>query len=117
MLNYSLRVYRGDTHRWRFFLWADSDRTTAVDLTGVTVAAEIRAGTGTTPVVPLTVSVTAPNQIDLSLAASAAASLPASAKWDLQLTYASGDVQTVVAGSVLVSGDITASVAVGGFHG
>ena len=46
MLSYPLRIYRGDTYRWRFMLWADPDRTVAVDLTGVVVGAEIRCGTG-----------------------------------------------------------------------
>ena len=84
MLRYSLSLYRGDTYRWRFMLWADPDRTVAVDLTGVVVGAEIRCGTGTTPIYPLTIAVTLPNTIDLSLSAAA------SAIWDLQLTYPSG---------------------------
>ena len=105
MLTYALWPYRGDTGRWRFVLWADADKTTAVDLTGVTVAAEIRA-----PVTPLTCTVTLPNTIDVVLAASASAALPASASWDLQLTWPSGDVTTVVGGAVQAQGEVTGAL-------
>ena len=114
MLSYPLRLYRGDSYRWRFVLWADPDRTVPLDLTGVVVGAEIRVNTGTTPIYPITIAVTLPNTIDLSLSAAASAQVPATAIWDLQLTYASGDVQTIVAGPVSVKGDVTNSVAVHG---
>jgi hypothetical protein len=78
------------------------------------VTAEVRAGTGATPVYPLALTVTLPNLIDLEISAAESAGLPASAKWDLQLTYPSGDVQTIVRGGVSVTGDITGSVGV--FH-
>ena len=114
MLTYSLRPYRGDTHRWRFLLWADSERSVAVDLTGVQVEAEIRSAPGAPVLVALPCVVTLPNTIDVELSASASAQLPAAAAWDLQLTYASGDVQTVVKGSVNATGDVTDSIAVQG---
>ncbi len=41
MMNYPLGIYRGDTHRWSFTLWADAGKTTPADLTGVAVAAWI----------------------------------------------------------------------------
>jgi hypothetical protein len=114
MLSYPLGMYRGDSYRWRFVLWADAARTVAVDLTGVVVAAEIRTGTGATPIYPIPLVVTLPNIIDLSLTAAASATVPAAAHWDLQLTYPSGDVQTIVRGAVSVTGDITHSVPVHG---
>ena len=110
MLSYPLRIYRGDSYRWRFVLWADPDRSVAVDLTGVVVGAEIRTGSGTTPIYAIAIAVTLPNIIDLSLSAAASAQVPAAAIWDLQLTYPSGDVQTVVNGPVSVKGDVTQSV-------
>ena len=110
MLSHPLRLYRGDTARWRYLLWADTATTVPLDLTGVLVAAEIRAGTGTTPITPVGCVVTLPNQIDLTLTPAATAGLPSSAAWDLQLTYPSGDVQTIVGGPVLLTGDITHSV-------
>ena len=44
-----LRLYRGDSYRWRFMLWADPDRSVAVDLTGVVVGAEIRSAPAPRP--------------------------------------------------------------------
>jgi len=114
MLTYPLRLYRGDSYRWRFVLWADPDRSVAVDLTGVVVGAEIRVSTGATPIYPIVIAVTLPNTIDLSLSAAASVQVPAAAIWDLQLTYPSGDVQTIVRGAVSVTGDVTNSVPVYG---
>jgi len=116
MLAYPLRLYRGDSSRWRFLLWADPDRTVAVDLTGVVVGAEIRTATGATPIYPIAIAVTLPNTIDLSLSATASAQVPASAIWDLQLTYPSGDVQTIVSGAVSVKGDVTNSQLLAGSY-
>ena len=90
MLTYPLRLYRGDSYRWRFMLWADPDRSVAVDLTGVVGRGGNPRGTGATPIYPIVVAVTLPNTIDLSLSAAASAQVPASAIWDLQLTYAVG---------------------------
>jgi hypothetical protein len=112
MLTYPLVLYRGDTYRRQFTVWADAAQTTAVDLTDVLVAAEIRAGTGTTPVYALALTVTLPNVIDLEISAAQSAQLPAAATWDLQLTYPSTDVQTIVKGGVSVQGDVTGSLAV-----
>ena len=114
MLTYGLAPYRGDTHRWRFVLWADPGRTVAVDLTGVAVKAEIRSAPGGTFVAALGCAVTLPNTIDVALPAAQSVSLPASAAWDLQLTYATGEVQTVVKGSVSASGDVTDAIAIAG---
>lgn len=111
MLSYALGVYRGDTFRRQFMLWADSARTLPVDLTDVAVKAEIRAGTGAVPVTVIDLAVTLPNTIDLELSAAVTAATPASGTWDLQLTYASGDVQTIIRGPVSTQGDITDSVA------
>ena len=63
MLTYPLALYRGDTYRRQFTVWADAAQTTAVDLTDVLVAAEIRAGTGTTPVYALALTVTLPETV------------------------------------------------------
>jgi hypothetical protein len=114
MLSYPLGIYRGDSYRWRFVLWADTARTVAIDLTSVTVGAEIRVSTGSTPIYPIAIAVTLPNTIDLSLSAAASAQVPAAAIWDLQLTYPSGDVQTIVSGAVSVRGDVTNSTTYAG---
>ena len=105
-LTYHLSVYRGDSHRWSFTLWADAAKTEPADLTGVTAAAEMHQGATVTP---LACSVTA-NTIDVVLAASVSQQLAiAVSRWDLQLTYPSGEVTTIVSGRVDLRADVTGS--------
>lgn len=107
---YNLSVYRGDTHTWDFVLWADTEKTIPIDLTSTDVAAEIRSATGATPVTVLAVTVTLPNSIHVELSPAQSRALPASARWDLQLTDTSvGRIATLLAGQVKVTGDITES--------
>jgi hypothetical protein len=108
--SYPLVIYRGDTHVWNFVLWGDTGRTVPIDLTDMTVAAQIRAGTGMQPATSLDLVVTLPNQILATLAPDQSRPLPSSMKWDLQLTEnASGRITTILAGPVNISGDITDS--------
>lgn len=101
---YDLCLYRGDTGRWQFRLWADEAKTTPADLTGATARAQIRPGHSGAATV-MTCAITVPNIIDMTLPANTAP--PARGLWDLELTYASGDVQTVLTGKVTTQGDIT----------
>lgn len=104
--NYTLRLYRGDSYGWQFVLWSDTDKTQPVDLTDVTVAAQIRDRPGGTPVIDMTCTVTLPNTIAVDLDAADSQTAP-SGGWDLQLTYSDGRVVTVLAGMVIVTPDIT----------
>lgn len=104
-----LTLYRGDTARWQFKLWADTDKTEPVDLTDVTPKAEIRDKPSGTKISELACTVTLPNIIDASLEPAISRTLPAKGFWDLQLTYSSGDIATVLAGPVTVTPDITDS--------
>jgi hypothetical protein len=106
---FSLNIYRGDTHAWRFVLWQDTAKTIPVDLNGMTVKAEIRDRPAGTVIHSIPVLVTQPNIIDATLTAAATAQLPAAGRWDLQITDAAGWVSTVLAGNVKVVGDITDS--------
>jgi len=112
---YSLSVYRGDTSRWTFTLWADASKTEPVDLAGARVAAEIRAigaaNNWSMPSGSLACTIETPNIIHAELQSGAALPQGASAKWDLQITWPSGDVQTVLAGGVEILGDVTRAVA------
>jgi hypothetical protein len=102
-----LALYRGDTHRWQFRLWADATKTSPVDLTTATVKSEIRSNSGSV-VTTLICAITLPNTIDVELSAVESAKLTTPpAQWDLQLTWATGDVQTPVAGAVMVQQDVT----------
>lgn len=108
---FDLDLYRGDTYRWRFQLWMDADKTQPTDLAGITTKAEIRPKPmGNQWVVEMPTTVELPNAIIMQLTADASKKL-ASGKWawDLQLTYPSGDVVTVLAGIVNVSPDVTDS--------
>ena len=111
---YPLSLYRGDTYSWQFKLWADSAKTTPIDLTGCTAKAEIRYETGGDDIMAMTCSITAPNIINVSLPAATWVTWPfktdAVPQWDLQVTASGGAVTTYVAGPVVVAGDITDSV-------
>lgn len=105
--NYSLRVYRGDTFRWTFVLYADDRKTVPADLTGVSVASQVRTRPGGDLVLALTPTITLPNTIGVVLSAAQCATLPSAAVWDMQLTYPTGDVSTVLMGGVNVTADVT----------
>jgi hypothetical protein len=106
---FPLAIYRGDTSAWVFVLWGDVDKTDAIDLTGYTVKAEIRNAPGGATIIPLDIVVTLPNTVSAGLSPSASRGLPASGRWDLQLTDPTGIVETILAGPVKVTGDITDS--------
>jgi len=128
---FNLTIYRGDTYHWQFTLWKDADKTEPVDLTGVTANAEIRNRPGGATVVPMDCTV-ADNTVAMTLSAAASSQLPLGAvptaqpgsfgvavptntlpdwlgAWDLQLTFANGDVNTILAGTVTVTADVTFS--------
>ena len=107
---YNLDLYRGDSYTWRFMLWQDAPGGTPVDLTDVMVAAEIRDKPAGNVVMSMDCEITLPNIIDVRLAAALWTSGPAKAgEWDLELTYPSTEVQTVIAGKVKITGDVTHS--------
>ena len=110
---YPLVLYRGDSYHWQFVLWGDAAKTIPINLTNATPKAEIRSGPGGSLITQLTLTVTLPNTIVATLSAASSALLTdAGGAWDLQLTYTtSGDVQTVLAGPVTVTMDVTDSAA------
>lgn len=105
--NLPLEIYRGDTMRLRIKLFDQAQQ--PIDLTGVVAKAEIRDRPAGTQITVLGCTVTLPNVIDLVLAAAASHKLPSKGVWDLQLTYASGDVATPLAGPVSITPDVTDS--------
>ena len=109
---YNLRLYRGDSYAWQFRLWADAAHVDPVDLTGVEVEAELRDKPRGTIIVDLGCAVTLPNIIDVTLPAEGWETIPATAAWDLQLTFADDRVQTVVMGKVTITDDVTDSTPV-----
>jgi hypothetical protein len=116
--DYPLYLYRGDSYSWQFVLWLDAGRTQPMDLTGVTVAATISSKYGLVPLLCTTAGNTI--TVTLSAANSALLTVTTTSAWDLQLTYPSGEVHTIVAGTVFVRADVTGATvpAVGGvLHG
>lgn len=109
--NFPLTLYRGDSYRWEFRLWTDAQKTEPADLTGVTAKSEIRDRPGGRIVVALECEVQQPNIVIARLLAEASRDLPLppAGAWDLQLTYAGGDVRTILAGAVTVTPDVTSS--------
>jgi hypothetical protein len=111
---YDLSLYRGDSYSWQIRLWDDADQTDPTDLTGVTVAAEIRDKSAGLQIVALDCAITPPNIIEVSMTPDMYDACPVKGVWDLQLTYtASGDVHTVLRGAVSVTPDVTDSDAPG----
>ena len=107
---YPLTLYHGDSYQWQFKLWLDVAKTQPLDLTGVTVKAEIRETTGAPDKFVLTCNITLPNIIAMTLPADLCRTIPvASHMWDCQLTYSDGSVNTILAGPVSITPDITDS--------
>lgn len=107
---YKLYIYRGDSFRRQAVLWMDQAKTQPADLTGVTAKAEIRDKPAGKKIVSMACTITLPNIVDATLTAAASGSLTITkGVWDLQLTYPSGDVVTVLAGPVVVTPDVTES--------
>jgi len=106
---FDLDIYRGDTGRWQFTLWQDIAKTVPVDLTGASAKSQIRDRPQGTQIANLTCLITLPNIVAVTLASATSHDLPTKGAWDLQLTYASGDVNTPVGGNVSVTPDVTDS--------
>jgi len=104
-----LEVYRGDSAHWTFALYTDAELTAPFDLTGAAAAAEVRPKTSGPVLTALVCTITLPNTVDVDLPAAASGLLTGKAVWDLQLTWLNGKVQTVVAGPVTVTEDVTDS--------
>jgi len=102
-----LDLYRGDSQRLQVKLWQGEND--PYDLTGVTAKSEIRDRPAGTFITEMACVITLPNIIDLYLSKEDSHKLPSKGVWDLQLTYASGDRKTPLAGPVTVTPDVTDS--------
>lgn len=107
---YDLDLYRGDSYGWQFVLWQDDARTVAVDLSTATAASEIRDKPSGMKIVVMDCTITLPNIVTVLLSSALCTSCPSKGVWDLQITYADGQVQTPIGGTVKVTADVTVSV-------
>jgi hypothetical protein len=113
--NYPLPLYHGDSYEWQFKLWLDEGKTVPLDLTDVIPKAEIRDKPGGANIYALSCSILEPNIVWVSLSATLCATIPVgNLVWDLQLTYPSGAVNTILAGAVTMAPDVTDSTVVAG---
>ena len=115
---YDLRLYRGDTYRWRFVLWQDANHSVPTDLTGCVAKSEIRDKSGGTIKASMVCTIVLPNYVDVYLSDEVCSTLNSSGVWDLQITTnngaPNGDVFTVLAGTMTLTGDVTDSTRAGG---
>lgn len=106
--DYPLKLYRGDSAKWRFVVWQDPNKTQPADLTDVDAAAQMRDTAGGTLIFDFVCDVVQPNFVDVAIPASLwPPTGPTKAVWDLQLTYPTGDVATILAGKVSITQDVT----------
>ena len=106
-----LTLYRGDTDSVTFRCWEDAPGGTPTDLAGVTARAQIRDVPIGLLLAELVVTITLPNEINVTMPAGAWDGFPrrSSAAWDLELTYPGAEVDTLVAGTVAIVGDVTSA--------
>jgi hypothetical protein len=109
--DYPLDLYRGDSYGWQFICWKDVGKTDPSDLTDATAKAEIRKSPGDAGIISMDCFIT-DNTVTVSLTPEmwkVWSVKQKTAVWDLQLTYAGGEVVTIVAGKVTITPDVTES--------
>lgn len=101
-----LAVYQGDDFGPLTLTVTNPDGS-AANLTGATFKAQIRSAPGAATVLAsFTISV-ATNVITLTMAATDTLTLPAGAAWDCQMTTSAGKIQTLAAGQVKTTADVS----------
>ena|SRR5215471_5979839 len=106
---FNLEIYQGDDYAAEITV-TDSDDAAAADLTGYTTQAQIRRGPADEYpdiVVRFAVAMTLPNLVTLTIPHDLTAQLVGRYIWDMQLTDPSGYMQTLVAGDVVVTKEVT----------
>ena len=104
---YPLDLYRGDTLRLTVRLWQDTAKTQPMHLDGAQAKAEIRTAPGGPSLLVLSCTVQLPNLVLVAMTAEQSKRAPLTGAWDCQVTFASGDIRTVLAGPVTTTADVT----------
>lgn len=109
----NIALYQGDTWKQTMHVYGrnmDGSQGDPVDLTGATPTAQIRATESSPIAIDITCALTDqgtdPGGIDMSLTAEETTQA-VKGKWDLQLEWSNGDIQTLVKGSVTVTAEVT----------
>lgn len=112
-VKYDLELYRGDSYGWRFKFWEDANRTVPTDISEATIESEIRDKHAGSIITPLTcqlyVAEDEVNAVDVVLSAEECHALPKKGVWDLEITFADGQVRTPIGGDVIITPDVTNS--------
>lgn len=105
--NYDLSIYKGDAVD--FFVLVKNSAGTPVDLTGHTPKASLKSDYSDATQDEFTCTVTGvTGQVRVYMSPAATAALvPGSYIWDFQITPASGDTRTYLAGDVTVYNEVT----------
>lgn len=112
---FDIELYQGDSYDLFFRVKARDNTGSLVyqDLTGCTAKAQIRPNAASTTV-SVEMSATISDQTTLTggvllhiTAVQSAALTITNGVWDVQITYPSGDVRTVLAGTVIVTAEVT----------
>lgn len=113
---YNFGVYQGDTKKFSIVISAGpppSGPYEPVDLTGCTVAAQIRDTTAAAqPAATITCAITdaEAGEVLLSMAPAVTAALGSGKKvWDMEVTFPSGDKFTYLSGEVTITAEVTRS--------
>jgi hypothetical protein len=104
----NLAIYQGDDYSAIVSVTDGSG--TSADLTGYTPQAQIRLGpadTNSIVVVEIVTSLTLPNTINLSIPHSITTQLSGLYAWDLQLIKPDASIETILAGKVQVTLEVT----------
>jgi hypothetical protein len=108
----NITLYQGDTFHLSFTLYekdAQGNQGPAIDLTGATVTAQIRA-TAANPSVMATFTGThngVGGKATISLTSAQTSALSAGGVWDVQVEFPGGDVKTYLAGTVTLVKEVT----------
>jgi hypothetical protein len=104
-----LSLYRGDTCSVALRLWADTAGTEPVDLAGTLITAQVRLTPDASTVVATFEVTVSGNSVLLLLPPAVTAALPPKGVYDVQLDWNSDGelIQTVLAGDVSVTADVT----------
>jgi len=100
-----LYLYKGDD--FSMTLTVTNPDGSAANLTGATFKAQIRSAPGAATVLASFTTSVATNVITLTMAATDTLTLPAGAAWDCQMTTSAGKIQTLAAGQVKTTADVS----------
>jgi hypothetical protein len=101
----NLAIYAGDD--FSFTLTATNPDNSAVDFTGAVISSQIRAQPGSSTIAATFTNSVAANVITLTLPAAISQTLSGVLLWDIEVTYSTGQIHTLAAGTVSITPDVT----------